>query len=231
MHRIVRQVKEEWLLLILLDELHGALRVAAGEGVVLRGFDAFDDVMVFHQRQRRLCGPHDARFGHDCGLASSRFALGQRLVRTALGPFRRRPHVIRIRDAEVMFKSLISRQELRLVTEMPFADAGRCIPTRLEHLRHRDRIWVQPNRCRREQHSRNRQHPLRIAPRHHRRTRGRANRCGIMTHQLHPLLRHAVEVRRGDFSPKGTDVGVAEVVDVDEDDIRRGRKGRMQNTE
>jgi hypothetical protein len=38
--------------------------------------------------------------------------------------------------------------------------------------------------------------------------------------ELHALLRHAVEMRRGVFGAEGADVGVAEVVDVDEDDVR-----------
>ena len=45
-----------------------------------------------------------------------------------------------------------------------------------------------------------------------------------MTRELHPLLRHALQMRCRDFSAKGADVRVAEIVNVDEDDVRLFRR-------
>jgi hypothetical protein len=38
--------------------------------------------------------------------------------------------------------------------------------------------------------------------------------------ELHSFLCHAVEVRRGHLAAEGGDIGVAEVIDIDEDDVR-----------
>jgi hypothetical protein len=46
--------------------------------------------------------------------------------------------------------------------------------------------------------------------------------------ELHAFLRHAVELWCGCFAAKGADVRVAEVVDVDEDEVRRGVKRREE---
>jgi hypothetical protein len=72
---------------------------------------------------------------------------------------------------------------------------------------------------------RDRQRALRVAAGHERGARRRAHRCGVVAGELHALLRHAIEMRRGIVGTERTDVRVAEIIDVDDDEVRFARGG------
>ncbi len=70
---------------------------------------------------------------------------------------------------------------------------------------------------------------LGITAGHQRRARRRADRGGVEAGQLASLGRHAIEVRRAiELGAERPDVRIAEVVDVDDDEIRTGFGGRDQ---
>ena len=80
---------------------------------------------------------------------------------------------------------------------------------------------IQPDRVAGKQHLRHGQHALRITAGHQRRARRRTNRRRVKARQLHPFVRHAIEVRRAiQLRPERPDVGVTEIVDVDDDEVR-----------
>ena len=171
-HGIVRQIEKEGLLRVLADVFDGALRVAACEGVLLGGFDALHDVSAIDERQRRLRVAFEAGFIVHSGLfvvRGLRIAFRQRFASAALRAFCGGAHVIRVRDAEVAFETLRGGQEFRLITEMPFADAGGGVAVLLQHLRDGDLLRIQTDRSSREEHARNGQHAFRVATGHHRR--------------------------------------------------------------
>ena len=98
MHHAVRQVEEEGLVLVFLNELHAAGGVVRGEvGLVLRGDVVIHDTVVFDHRQ----------------LGESLFGLRME-----------GPHVIRVRDAVVLVKTVLRWEKLGQGTQVPFAHGG-----------------------------------------------------------------------------------------------------------
>ena len=48
-----------------------------------------------------------------------------------------RPHIVRIRQSVVFIKTMLKRQELLLISQMPFSEDSRRIPFVTQQLRHR----------------------------------------------------------------------------------------------
>ena len=142
----MRQIKKKRPVLVLGDEAHRFFRVALRQrGLVRR---VFDDFFAAHQRHPIafvLLGP-DSFAGH---------ALSQGDVRGQLGVRGVEPHVVAVRDAEVIIEALAGRQERLKMAKMPLADAGGRVAFRLENFRHGDFIRMQAVAVPREQYGRN----------------------------------------------------------------------------
>jgi hypothetical protein len=80
--------------LVLADVFHRTLGVAAGEGVLLGGFDAFDDVVIIQHGSGGWAlplRPVSSFSGAFFACFGLRIGLGQRFCRIALGAFSARP--------------------------------------------------------------------------------------------------------------------------------------------
>ncbi len=221
----VRQVEEERLVLAGVDELHRRRCVALDDALLLVLPHGRDDRLIFDKRERWLTRAGEAGLGVASGTAGLWF--GKFVAEVALRSVLAGPHVVRVRDAEVVIETTAARQEFRLIAEVPFSDARRRVAGLLQQLRHRALGGTQADRGAGKEHVRNRQHALGIGARHQRRARRRAHRRGVETRELAPFPRHAVEVRRAvELRPKRPDVRIAQVVDVDDDEVGPVCRGR-----
>jgi hypothetical protein len=191
-HR-VRHIEEEGLVLVLLDEADGPLRVP-GRQLRLVGVDG-DGPVALHQRQ--------------IGIVLRGFGV--------LGP-----HVVRIGQAEVFVEAVVRRQELRQVAKVPFAITGGRVTERLDHLGDGHFAIADANLGLRAEHIRQAD-PLRVTARHQGRPRRRTHGGGgVEVGEARPLGRHAVDVGRLiPFGPETADIRVAHIVDEDNDEIRQ----------
>ena len=192
------EVEEEGLLAMRGDEFHGGLGEAFRERFGRDG--GIDDGFVLHERQ------------------GWPVFLGEFVV----------DHVLAVGNAEEDVEAVASRQKVRLVAEVPFAEAGGGVAVLLQELGHRllagmdaacgdglqngraDGADVQANAAW-------------VATGH----QGRATRCAdsagrVEAGELAPLRRHAIEVWCAMLRLRieARDVPVAEVVAEDDDDIR-----------
>ncbi len=218
-HSGVREVEEEglrrvlgawfWVLRCLgaADELHGLVGVDFLDAVLVRLVEQALDLVIAHER-------HDAAAVHA----------------------RRFEHVIGIRDAEVVIKALLCGQKRRLIAEVPLADALRGVAERLQAVGDGVLLRMQPVLRPRRIHTRH-GNACAIASSHDLRPRHAAHRRGIERRELHPLPRHAVEMRRLLLHrTEGPNVAVAEVVDEVDDDVglrssRAERRGEGEEAE
>lgn len=109
----VGEVEEEGLVLVGLDEVHGLLGVATGDGALVNG--EFDDFFVLHE----------GRFP----LGESGLGIGPKFVhsgRSTLGfPFVVRViHVVGVGNAEVGIEAVLLREGFGVMAEVPFSEAG-----------------------------------------------------------------------------------------------------------
>ena len=102
----MRQIEEEGRPGTALDERDRPLRVASGQLGLIGSF--LDHPIPIDQRQRR--------------------------VRPLGGIGVLGPHIVGIRQTEILIKSLSGRQQLRRATQMPFADDGGGVSARFKHL-------------------------------------------------------------------------------------------------
>lgn len=172
------------------DELHGLVGVDFLDAILVRLIEQALDFFIAHER-------HDAAAVHARGFE----------------------HVIGIRDAEVVIKALLRGQKRRLVADMPFADALRGIAQRPQAVGDGVLVWMQSVFAPRPIHT-GHGNACAIAPGHHLRPRHAAHRRGVERRELHPLPRHAVEMRRLLLHrAKRANVAVAEVIDEVDDDV------------
>ncbi len=116
-HR-VRDVEEERLVVVTVDEVDGVFRVPGGELALFLRRDFRDlDLPAVEERQ--------------AGIA--RLAIRLAGVRGQVIGMER-PHVIRVRQAEILVEAMPRRQELREMPKMPLAEDGGCVSARLEQL-------------------------------------------------------------------------------------------------
>ena len=102
---VVRNVQEKGAILVALDEAQCVLGVPGGE-LCLVGHDSHD-LLALDQWQRRII-------------------LGVGGVV--------RPHVVGVREAEILVEAVSRREELRRIAQMPFAENRGRVTACLEHL-------------------------------------------------------------------------------------------------
>lgn len=111
----VRQIQKEWFLLMLLDEVHRPLGVAAGELMLVR--HQLGNLVSLDERKRRIVA----------GLCRGV----------------ERPHVVAVGEPEILIEALVDGQELRRTSEMPFAEHPGGVALSLQQLGERHLIGVQ----------------------------------------------------------------------------------------
>ena len=190
----MRQVQEEGPRLVGPYELHCLPGVLLGDRGVL--LDARgEDLEIPHQRQRDVLAIH----------------------------------VVAVRDSEVVVESLVGRHEVGMVAQVPLADGHRGIAAGLEDLGDGHLRRVQPLAGCGEQHAEvlfvdMHVDTSRVAAGHQAGSRRGADRAGrIEVGQPHALAGHPVQYRRVvRLGPEGADVGIAEVIAENDDEIRLG---------
>ena len=140
------------------------------------------------------------------------------------------PHVIRERNPEVVVEPLPRRQELRLIPQVPLADAGRRIAFGFEDLSQGDLLRIEPAMIAGEEDPaseliRVETDPFGVTARQDRRPGRRADPAGdVKIGELSPLRRKLDEVRRLRLgSTERLDVCIPQVVAVDDDEVRGPR--------
>ena len=134
--------------------------------------------------------------------------------------------IVGIGDSEEPVEPMTHRQELGLMSQVPFADASRRVPALFQQPGDRHFVRVEADLRVRKQHRRDAD-PVGIAPGHHRRTRRRAvRRGGIEGRELPPARGQPVEVWRLDvLRSETTDVIPTDVVSHNVNDVRRSVSG------
>ena len=119
-----------------------------------------------------------------------------------------------------MIESLSGGEKIRMMPQVPFANAGRCVTSRLQHLGQRDLIGVQPGGISREKHSRN-MDPSGITTGEQCGPRGRAHRIPrIKIGEPHALLGQLIQVRCLDVGRSiATEILIPLIIGHDENDI------------
>ena len=147
-----------------------------------------------------------------------------------------RPHVVGIWQAEVLVEAVIGGQELGMVAQVPLAEAGRGVALRLDHLRQGCLAGADPVPRRVRERAED-PDPHVVAAGQQGRPRGGADGLGdVEVGELPAFLGQPVQVRRRiALGAERTDVGVAHVVDVDDDEVGRplggGERSREQARE
>ena len=192
-------IEEKRLGFVFGDEFHGTLRITRGQGrLIFSRHFRIQRGGIFHQRQRRI---------------TPRFSI--RILR---------PHVVGIGQPQIFIESLLHRQQVRMVPQVPLPEHSRGITLGLHHFSKSGFIRIQPGPALWPQRPIDPQ-PCRITTRQQSRPRRRAHRRRhIKVGKPHPLRRHPVKVGRGvTLRPLHPDVAVALVVGIDHHHIGRGR--------
>ena len=118
--------RKKRLVRVPVDEVHGVFGVPGGQRLLLFRRDlGIDHAIALDQRQRWKPG----------------FLVGG--IRRQLDVLRmQRPHVVRIRQAEVLVEPVLQRQELRVVAQVPLAEAGGGIAFLFAHFGQRHFVRV-----------------------------------------------------------------------------------------
>ena len=183
-HRVVRQIEIERLVLVAPDEVDGLLGVHLDEAALPFPVHQLHDLFIPQQR-------HDRHLG------------GRALLQ----------HVVRIRDAEIVVEALPGGQEFGLIAQVPLADDLGGIPFFFKSLCYSYFRRIKAHRLAREiDPGDGDARP--VAPRHHLGPGNRADRGGIETGQFHALLGHAIQMGGSLLGrPVRPDVPVAHVID------------------
>ena len=199
----MRHVEEEWVVLVLLDERHGALGVLCGElFLFFAGHLCVDDVVLVDERQVR---PAVEALLH-------RQVQHARMVR---------PHVVRIWQTEVVVEPVLHRKKLFVMAKVPFTvDRSGVVPL-FTDLGERHFAGVDAVSGSGAESTKNTNSHV-VAASEQPRPRGAANGLGyIKVRELAPLLGHAVEVGRWIcLGPERANVRIAHVVDENDNNIR-----------
>ena len=136
------------------------------------------------------------------------------------------PHVVGVRQAEVVVEAVPGRQEFRAIAQVPLAVDGGGVVAALEDLGDQGLVGVDADLGARPECSQDTD-AVRVAAGQQRGPRGRADGLGdVEVGEDAALFGHAVEVGRGvALCAKGADVGVAQVVGEDDDDVGRTHDG------
>ena len=133
----VGEIEEEGPVPISVDEVDGPLRVPHREPILIRQLvHRLDRFIPLDQRQRRISAQASLRHRDPVEIDG--------------------PHVVRVRQPEVLVETVLQGQKLREVAEMPLPDRRRGIAERLQELRDRDLVGVEPHLGGRRQRSEDR---------------------------------------------------------------------------
>ena len=223
----MRQVKEERFVAMSMNERDRLVGIPLDNRLLVVREHSLQHRFVSQQRKRRLTG--------STFLAGSRFR--QRSTQVAFHAIFCRAHVVGIRQSVVIVKTLLARQKLRLIPQVPLADDAGRVALFFEKFSDRDLTRIKPFCVTWKQDVGNAEGSLGIAAGHQRRSRWRADRSGVVARQLATFLGHAVEMRRPvDFGTKRFDIRVPEIINVDVDEVGlclfgrpRERAGRYQH--
>ena len=211
----VRQVHEERLVLVGLDEVDGLLRVPARDGALVDG--QLDNLLVLKERRLPLgeCGLGISPQNVHSLPSSARLALVVRVI-----------HVVRVRDAVVGVEAVGRWQRFLVMPEMPFAETSGGIALPFQVIGNGVFLRVQPLRRGRKQHVLMHAHALGITAGQQRRTRRCTHRRGYHeAREFPPLLGNSIDVRRLDgLGAETTQVAIALIVCKDDHKIGFGRK-------
>jgi hypothetical protein len=163
---------------------------------------------------------NDDRISHQRDIPRRHILLSPRSIPISIFPFYR-IHVVRIGNAIELVKPMTSRQEFRVVTEMPLSDTGRRIVPFLQNLRHRHFGRVQTDPMTRKQDSSN-PNPSRIAARQQCGPGSGTNGCQrIKIRKPSSLSGHSIEIRCLDIWRTITaKILIPLIIDENEDEIR-----------
>ena len=112
MRKGMGEIKEERFIFILLDEFNRFFGVAFCKSMLVGG--TLDNFLVSHQGDIE---PVNFRFGETFDLPCAFFLA---------------IHIVAVRQAVEIIETLLCRQVLRQMAEMPFADAGACVASGFE---------------------------------------------------------------------------------------------------
>ena len=215
----MREIKEERLRLVRGDEFHRFLGVAACQRGLIRGL--LDEFEAAIERRVPIRG-----FLIREGVCELRIACV-------------RVHVVRVRQAKLEVEAVLLRMMGWIEAphaEMPFSDETGAVALALQKLCQRDFLVWQPAARKTTQHA----HLImahavanRVTTGHQRRTARCAHLRGrVKLREPHALCRHAVEMRRADGGmPVAAQIAIAEVIRVNDDDVRSREKRRAQSRE
>ena len=125
-----------------------------------------------------------------------------------------------------MIVAAFQRTEFRQNSQMPFADQRRAVAGLLQQGRQRGMLRRQTDvGCRTERLFEPDAQPVLVAARDQCGSRRRAHRgVGVRLEEPHALRRKPVDVRRAEIAaPVAGNIGIAEIVRHDEDDVRTPR--------
>ncbi len=196
MDHAVRQVQQEGPIPVSLDEIHGALGVLGREQSLVFPRDlGIDDLVALDQGQIGKPIPGGGVLG---------------------------PHVIGIGEAVVLVEAILQRQELGMVAQMPFPEAGRGITLASTQFPEGDFLLVDADVGTGSQSARQAESAM-IAAGHQGRPGCRAHRRrNLEVRESHALCRHAVQIGcRVTLGAEGADVGIPHVVNENQNDVGR----------
>ena len=154
-------------------------------------------------------------------------------IRNALAVLVRR-HVVGIRQPEILVETVARGQEFLRVAQMPLSEHRRRVTFLFAQSGQRHFVCGESDFRVRHQRAMNAD-TIGVATRQQRGATGRTNSLrGIKAGELHPLGSHAIEVGRGvALRPKRTDVRIAHVVNINDDNVgcplgRRSQRGECQ---
>ena len=131
-----------------------------------------------------------------------------------------RPHVVRIRQAEIVIEPMASGQELRVISQMPLPIDGCCVVTLLEEFRNRHLVFMDAYLALRPESAPDAD-PIWIAAGEKGGARSGADRLGRMeVGEPNPLFRETVQIRGlKPFRAETSHIRIALVVGEDDDDV------------
>src|SRR5262249_2976186 len=155
--------EEEWLVLVFADELHRCFGVLLGQPILVRTLERIDHLLIPEQREWW-------------------FALRGRDLRNAVPVA---VHIVRVWQTAVVVESVPRRQERRLISQMPFANAHGRVAALFEQFGQSAFLRTDAGRRGGAENVWERD-SLGITPRHELGTRGCADGTRVKAGQLHP---------------------------------------------
>src|SRR5579863_4806995 len=130
------------------------------------------------------------------------------------------PHVVRIREPQILVEPVPRREKMRMMSQVPLAEDGGGVPLRFAQLPERRFVVVNSVAVFGAERADDSQ-AVRIAPGEESGPRRRTDRLGdVEISEANSFAGHPVEIRRGEApGPVTTDVSVALVIGEDDDHV------------